>query len=138
MNVAVVAHAGKTLGGGLPELRRVLSEQGIDDPFWVEVPRSKRAPDQVRRALDEGADVVFAWGGDGLVRRCVGVLAGSAARLAVIPAGTANLFASNLGIPRDIGEAVAIGLRGDTRSLDVGASTTSASPSWPARGSTPR
>ncbi len=120
MNVAVVAHAGKTLGGGLPELRRVLSDQGIDDPFWAEVPKSKRAPDQVRRALDEGADVVFAWGGDGLVRRCVGVLAGSAARLAVVPAGTANLFASNLGIPRDIGAAVAIGLHGDTRSLDVG------------------
>ena len=34
MKVAVVAHAGKTLGGGLPELRRVLAEQGIDDPLW--------------------------------------------------------------------------------------------------------
>ena len=84
------------------------------------MPKSKRAPDQVRRALDEGAELVFAWGGDGMVRRCVGVLAGSAARLAVVPAGTANLFATNLGIPRDIGAAVAIGLHGDTRSLDVG------------------
>ena len=42
------------------------------------------------------------------------------ASLAVLPAGTANLFATNLGIPRDIEEAVAIGLRGDRRRLDVG------------------
>jgi YegS/Rv2252/BmrU family lipid kinase len=120
MNVAVVAHAGKSLGGGLPELRRVLEAEGVADPFWVEVPKSKKAPAQVQRALDDGAEVVFAWGGDGMVQRCVGVLAGSGARLAIIPAGTANLFASNLGIPQDIEEAVAIGLRGDRHELDVG------------------
>ena len=41
-----------------------------------------------------------------MVQRCVDVLSGSDARLAILPAGTANLFASNLGIPDDIGEAV--------------------------------
>jgi len=120
MNVAVVAHAGKSLGGGLPELRRVLEAEGVADPFWVEVPKSKKAPAQVQRALDDGAELVFAWGGDGMVQRCVGVLAGSGARLAIIPAGTANLFASNLGIPQDIEEAVAVGLRGDRHEFDVG------------------
>ena len=120
MNVAVVAHAGKSLGGGLPELRRVLEAEWIADPFWVEVPKSKKAPAQVQRALDNGAELVFAWGGDGMVQRCVGVLAGSGARLAIIPAGTANLFASNLGIPQDIEEAVAVGLRGDRHEFDVG------------------
>src|SRR4029079_6150651 len=40
--------------------------------------------------------------------------------LAVVPAGTANLFATNLGIPCDIPRAVAIGLRGRRRTLDVG------------------
>ena len=40
--------------------------------------------------------------------------------LAIIPAGTANLFASNLGIPKDIEEAVAVGLHGDRREVDVG------------------
>ena len=38
----------------------------------------------------------------------------------MLPAGTANLFATNLGIPTDIEEAVAVGLRGDRRKLDVG------------------
>jgi len=120
MKVAVIAHAGKSFGGGLPQLRRVLEAEGIEDPFWVEVPKSKKAPAQVQRALDEGAELVFAWGGDGMVQRCVDVLAGSSVGLAIIPAGTANLFASNLGIPQDIDEAVAIGLRGDRREIDVG------------------
>ena len=120
MKVAVIAHAGKTLGGGLTELRRVLEAEGIDDPLWCEVPKSRKAPAQVRRALDEGAELVFAWGGDGMVQRCIDVLAGSKTSLAIIPAGTANLFATNLGIPEDIEQAVAVGLRGERRKLDVG------------------
>jgi diacylglycerol kinase (ATP) len=120
MKVAVIAHVGKSFGGGLPELRRVLAAAGIEDPFWVEVPKSKKAPAQVRRALEEGAELVFAWGGDGMVQRCVDVLAGSGVGLAILPAGTANLFASNLGIPQNIEEAVSVGLRGTRREIDVG------------------
>ena len=119
MRVAVVAHSGKTLGGGLPELRRVLEAEGIREPFWCEVPKSRKAPAQVRRALAEGAELLFAWGGDGMVQRCVDVLAGSSVSLAIIPAGTANLFATNLRIPKNIEEAVAIGLHGEARALDV-------------------
>ena len=84
------------------------------------MPKSRKAPDQVRRAVADGAELAFAWGGDGMVQRCVDVLAGSGVTLAIIPAGTANLFATNLGIPKNIEEAVAIGLRGERRKLDVG------------------
>ena len=120
MKVAVVAHAGKTLGGGLPELRRVLAAAGIADPFWCEVPKSRKAPAQVQRALEGGAELLVAWGGDGMVQRCVDVLAGSEVPLAIIPAGTANLFATNLDIPSDIEAAVAVGLHGARRRLDLG------------------
>jgi diacylglycerol kinase (ATP) len=120
VKVAVIAHAGKTLGGGLPELRRVLEAAGVADPFWCEVPKSRKAPAQVRRALDEGAELIVAWGGDGMVQRCVDVLAGSDIALAIIPAGTANLFATNLGIPSDIEGAVAVGLHGARRRVDLG------------------
>ncbi len=120
MKVAVIAHAGKTLGGGLPELRRVLAAEGISDVFWAEVPKSRKAPAQLERALKQGAELVFVWGGDGMVQRSVDVLAGSSANLAIIPAGTANLFATNLGIPKDIADAVAIGLRGERARLDAG------------------
>ena len=110
MKVAVIAHAGKSFGGGLPELRRVLAAEGIEDPFWVEVPKSKKAPVQVQRALEEGAELVFAWGGDGMVQRCVDVLAGTKATVGIIPAGTANLLATNLGITKDLKAAVSIAL----------------------------
>ena len=120
LNVAVIAHSGKSLGGGLPALRRALASEGVSDPFWREVRKSRKAPAQVRGALEQGAELVFVWGGDGMVQRSVDVLAGSGASLAVIPAGTANLFAANLGIPEDIDEAVSIGLHGKRRLLDVG------------------
>lgn len=120
MKVAVVAHAGKTLDGGLPELRRVLAKAGISDPLWFEVPKSRKAPPKVRKALKAGADLVFVWGGDGMVQRCADVLAGSQAELAIVPAGTANLLASNLGIAKNIEQAVTIGLHGKKIALDVG------------------
>lgn len=120
MKVAVIAHTGKTMGGGLPELRRCLRARGIDAPLWYEVTKSKRAPAVVRRALADGADVVFSWGGDGLARRCIGELAGTSAALAILPAGTSNLLATSLGIPTDVEGAVAAGLDGERRALDVG------------------
>jgi len=120
MRLAVVANATKSLDGGLPALRRVLAEEGVEDPLWYEVPKSKKAPAAVERALDDGAERIFAWGGDGLVRRCVNVLGGTEVPLAIIPAGTSNLCARNLGIEIDLRAAVAVGLRGDLRRLDLG------------------
>jgi diacylglycerol kinase (ATP) len=118
--VAVIAHRGKTIGGGLPELRRVLAARGLTDVYWREVAKSRFAPKQVTKALEHKPELIFVWGGDGMVQRCVDVVAGSEATLAIIPAGTANLLASSLGIPKDIEEAVDTGLAGNARRLDVG------------------
>lgn len=120
MKVAVVAHAGKTLGGGLPELRRTLGAAGVSDPLWTEVPKSKRAPAAVEQALEDGAELILAWGGDGMVRRCVNALKDTEVPLAIAPAGTSNLFAAHLGVERDISQAVQVALHGDRRRLDVG------------------
>ena len=64
----------------------------------------------MRAALTAGADLVFVWGGDGMVQRCADVLAGTGAAMAILPAGTANLLATNLGIPADLERAVRVGL----------------------------
>jgi diacylglycerol kinase (ATP) len=118
--VAVIAHAGKSFGGGLTELRRELGRQGVADPMWVEVAKSRFVPEQVKRVLDGGAELLLVWGGDGTVQRSIDAIDGSKTPLAILPAGTANLLATNLGIPQDIQQAVAIGLEGERRKLDVG------------------
>ncbi|MER7165286.1 diacylglycerol kinase family protein [Micromonospora sp. NPDC000207] len=118
--VAVVAHRKKTFGGGLDELRAALVGAGVKNLLWYEVPKSRKAPKKVRKALDEGAELVFVWGGDGTVQRSADAMAGSGVPMAVLPAGTANLFATNLGIPTDLPEAVRIGLHGPRRTVDLG------------------
>lgn len=121
VKVAVVAHTGKMLGGGLPELRRVLAEFGVREPMWAEVAKSRKAPKRVRSALKDGAELVLVWGGDGMVQQCVSVLAGTNVPLGILPAGTANLLATNLGVPIDIAEAVKTALHGVRLQLDVAA-----------------
>ena len=111
-SVAVVANSSKNHGGGLPELRRILQREGISDPIWHEVKKARRVESRVAAALDEGAELVFVWGGDGSVRAALGPFVGRPAALAILPAGTANLLAVNLGVPRDLHAAVAVGLRG--------------------------
>jgi diacylglycerol kinase family enzyme len=118
----VVAHRKKTLGGGLDELRRALHRAGVDEHQvdWHEVPKSKKAPKQVLQAVDNGADLLFVWGGDGMVQRCADAVVGREVTLAIVPAGTGNLFATSLGVPRDIAAAVEIGLHGERRKYDLG------------------
>jgi diacylglycerol kinase (ATP) len=119
-SIAVVAHAGKTLGGGLTELRRVLAAEGFADPPWYEVPKSKYAPKAVKRALRDGADLLFVWGGDGMVEQCIDAVGDAEVALAILPAGTGNLLARNLEVPIDLEAAVAVGLHGARRRIDVG------------------
>ncbi|HEY2541738.1 MAG TPA: diacylglycerol kinase family protein [Gaiellaceae bacterium] len=120
MKVAVIAHSGKSLGGGLDELRRALADEGVADPFWREVRKSRKAPAEIAKALKRGVELVVVWGGDGMVQRCVDALAGCDVALAIIPAGTANLLATDLGVPKSIDAAVRTALHGDRRRLDLG------------------
>ena len=64
------------------------------------------------------------WGGDGMVQRSIDAMAATKAGrripLAIIPAGTANLLATNLGVPHDLGEAVRVAFHGRRKRLDLG------------------
>ena len=59
-------------------------------------------------------------GGDGTVKACVGELAGTDVALAVLPAGTGNLLAVNLGLSDLVEDGIAIAVAGGRRWLDVG------------------
>jgi YegS/Rv2252/BmrU family lipid kinase len=122
--VAVVAHNRKTLGGGLDELRRRITDQGVDNLLWYEVPKSRKAPKKVKEAIKAGVDLLLVWGGDGMVQRSIDVLArekgGGKIPLAILPAGTGNLLAGNLGIPVDLEQAVELAFSGARRRIDLG------------------
>jgi diacylglycerol kinase family enzyme len=74
-----------------------------------------------RYAAASGDRLVFAIGGDGTVRTCVDALAHSRAPLAIIPRGTANLFARALGVPAGLDAALELGFGGEERWVDLAA-----------------
>lgn len=76
--------------------------------------------DRVRAALKDGCDLVIAAGGDGTVSMVANCLVGTDASLGILPAGSANVLALELGIPGDIPGAAAL-LVGDheQRELDI-------------------
>jgi YegS/Rv2252/BmrU family lipid kinase len=120
--IAVVAHQRKTLGGGLDELRRRLTDEGVDKLIWYEVPKSRKAPKKVARAIKAGVDLIVVWGGDGIVQRSIDVLARAKSKipLAIMPAGTGNLLTGNLGIKPDLAEAVEVAFHGRRKRIDLG------------------
>ena len=72
-------------------------------------------------ALEHGADVVVAVGGDGTVRTVASALSGTGHALGIIPIGTGNLFARNMGIPvDDIDAALTVATSHGSRLVDVG------------------
>jgi diacylglycerol kinase family enzyme len=73
-----------------------------------------------RRCLRREPKAVVAAGGDGTVSAVAGILAGTGIPLGVIPLGTLNHFAGDLGIPNALAEAAAIIASGQVRRVDVG------------------
>jgi diacylglycerol kinase (ATP) len=72
-----------------------------------------------RQAAHAGADVVCAWGGDGTVNAVASGLAFGPAALAIVPVGSGNGFARDLGIPLRPDAALALAVRGRRRMVDV-------------------
>lgn len=119
--VAVIAKPGAGRDGALEELRAALADEGVTDARFDEVSDVRNVPESARRAVDEGADLIFVYGGDGTVQLCIHGLAGRQTALAILPGGTGNVLAGNLGIPEDLAGAVRVGLHGSRRPLDAGA-----------------
>jgi len=73
-----------------------------------------------RDALDDGAEVVVSYGGDGTVNEVLQAMIGRDAHLAVWPGGTANLLAVDVGMPRDPLAVAAVIASGKTCRINVG------------------
>ena len=90
------------------------------DPEILITARTGHAAELARGAVDRGADVVVAWGGDGTVNEVATALVGTSAALGVIPAGSGNGLARMLGMPPDPTRAIGRILNGSQRPIDVG------------------
>lgn len=120
MRVAIVANEEKLSKTDAGTLRGCLAELGFDDVSWTAVTKGSAATKAVRRAVERGADRVIVAGGDGTVRAAVQALAGGDIPLAVMPTGTANLFAGALSLPTDPAGVVGAMASGNTRRIDTG------------------
>ncbi|MCL4862337.1 MAG: diacylglycerol kinase family lipid kinase [Caldilineaceae bacterium] len=99
----------------------VFRECGID---W-DISITKQAGDaasQARRAAEQGADIVAAYGGDGTVAEVAAGLIGAATPMAILPGGTANVMSVELGIPGDLAAAcrIACDPASVVRAVDMG------------------
>jgi YegS/Rv2252/BmrU family lipid kinase len=96
-----------------------LEAAGISEMSWFETTAEDPGRGQCADALAAGADLVLACGGDGTVRACAAALAGGDVPLGLLPAGTGNLLARNLGIPTDLESAAKVAAAGHVRRIDV-------------------
>jgi YegS/Rv2252/BmrU family lipid kinase len=102
-------------------VEKLLAQEGWQPPQWFATREEDPGVGMCRQALQGGCDLVLVVGGDGTVMAAATALASSDVPMAVVPLGTGNLLARNLGIPLDEGEALRIGMSGATRAIDVGA-----------------
>ncbi len=74
---------------------------------------------RARAAAERGDPLLIVGGGDGTVGAAASALAGSGTVLGILPLGTLNHFARDLGIPLDLGEAAALIAGGSDRRVDI-------------------
>jgi diacylglycerol kinase (ATP) len=117
---AVVVNPTKVDGDARDRIAAVCTDLGWSEPLWLETTVDDPGTGQARAAVDKGADVVLACGGDGTVRAVAQALAGTGVAMGLVPQGTGNLLAKTLGTPLELVPAVRVALTGDDRAIDVG------------------
>ncbi|MEP7089662.1 MAG: diacylglycerol kinase family protein [Nocardioidaceae bacterium] len=100
-------------------VERSAAEAGWAPPTWYTTTIEDPGRSMAEQAAISGAEMVLACGGDGTVRTVCAELAGTGVSVGVVPAGTGNLLARNLGIPLYLQAAVDVALRGQDRAIDL-------------------
>ena len=120
---AVVVHSGKVddRDARRRQIEVLSGRLGWRTPVWLETTSEDPGRSQTQQALDGGAAAVIAFGGDGTARVVAEILARTGVPMGLLPAGTGNLLARNLGIPPNrLESSLHIALTGRNRTIDVG------------------
>lgn len=120
--VAIVANPAKVddvaaLAGAVAER---LAARGWPEPIVFTTTEQDPGRGATEQALQQGAEVVLAAGGDGTVAAVLSALSGTSAALAVLPSGTGNLLVRNLDLPTRVEDVVAAVLDAPARRIDLG------------------
>ncbi|NEA36703.1 diacylglycerol kinase family protein [Streptomyces sp. SID13031] len=115
---AVILNPIKIPDGFRSTVDAALTERGFTGTVWLETTEEDPGSTMAKKAAAEGVDLVVVAGGDGTVRVVCAELAGSGIPIAVLPAGTGNLLARNLGISLDLEAALAELLDGREQRID--------------------
>ena len=106
------------------ELRAAVAAEpaaaGWRETTWFETTEDDPGTGQAKQAVEQGADVVIAAGGDGTIRAVAQVLAGTSTSLALLPSGTGNLLARNLDLTLDdMANSIEVAFSGTDRKIDL-------------------
>jgi diacylglycerol kinase (ATP) len=120
--VAFVCNPSKPGAVGLRDAAiRACASRYMPEPMWFETTVEDPGVGQAREAVERGATMVVAVGGDGTVRAVAEALAGTDVTMGLVPLGTGNLLARNLDLPlTDVDELLRLALTGPVRTIDVG------------------
>jgi len=114
MEAAAIINRNK---GDRPAVEAALRAAGIGGP--VEFVDGAEIEGRAHALVEKGAKLIIVGGGDGSVGAAVSALAGTGAKLGILPLGTLNHFARDLGIPANLDQAAALIAGGKARSVDV-------------------
>ncbi|POH62908.1 diacylglycerol kinase [Cryobacterium zongtaii] len=108
----------------LDDIKRAVAAEeakaGWGETLWFETSKEDPGQGAARAAIDAGATMVIAAGGDGTVRAVAEVVHGSDAALALLPSGTGNLLARNLNLTLDdLDHSIGTAFAGKDRSVDI-------------------
>ncbi len=96
-----------------------LKTRGWDRALWLETTTEDPGRAMTAQAVREGVDLVLGAGGDGTIRVICSGLAGTGVPFGLIPAGTGNLLAKNIGIPLDEAAALDVAFDGVDKAVDL-------------------
>ena len=116
---AVIFNPVKVSDGFREALSSRLAAARWTEPIWLPTAEDDPGRSMAATAVEQQVDLVVAAGGDGTVRVVADGLANSGIPMGIVPSGTANLLARNLGIPMDEAEAIDVVLSGRARTIDL-------------------
>ena len=121
MRAAIIVNPAKSDVAHLREqVDKTLAAAGWSTSLWLETTPEDPGPGMAQAAVEAGVQLVVICGGDGTLLACLHTLVGTDVPVALLPLGTGNLLARNLGVPTELDDALAVALDGVDRRIDCG------------------